>query len=77
MQLLPALQLQREQPQLRLKGVVSHDRPRGGKFHRLVEFLQVIDQEMRPWPIYRLHLANNPFLEIEPPLAPPENLSDG
>src|SRR3954469_13465588 len=32
---------------------------------------------MRPRPVNRLHLADDPFLKIEPPLAPPENLRDG
>ena len=44
---------------------------------RFIELLQVVDQEVRPRPIYCLHLADNAFFKIEPALPPPENFSNG
>ena len=43
------------------------------EFQRLVEFLQIIDQQMRPRPIDCLLLADNPFFKIKPALPPAEN----
>ena len=50
-QLLPVIQLQREQTQLGFEVFVSHSGTGGGKFEGFVELLQIIDQQMRPWPI--------------------------
>src|ERR1700730_5566599 len=47
------------------------------EFQRLVELLEVVDQQMSPRPIHRLLLADNSFLKIEAALTPPENFGDG
>jgi hypothetical protein len=47
------------------------------EFQRFVELLQIVDQQMSPRPIDRLDLADDPFLEIETALPPPENLRYG
>src|SRR5207302_5368100 len=39
----------------------------------LVELLQIIDEEMRPGPINRLFLADDPLFKVKPALSPPEN----
>src|ERR1700730_195171 len=47
------------------------------ELERLIELLQVINEEMRPRPIHGLLLTNDAFLEIEAPLPPAENLCYG
>src|SRR5690242_5403487 len=44
------------------------------QFERLVQLLQIVDEQMRPRPVHSLFLANNSFFKIEAPLTPPENL---
>ena len=67
--------LQRQQPKLRFQFRVYHGLGlEVYQFQRLVEFLQIIDQQMRPRPIDCLNLADNSFFKIEPALPPAENL---
>src|SRR4051794_39780039 len=54
----------------------------GGRRHadeleRLVQLLQVIDQEVRPRPVDRLHLADDSFFKIKTSLPPAENFRNG
>src|ERR687884_439261 len=75
MELFPAVQLNREQPELGLELFTPH--PAGlhaDEFEGLVQLLQIVDQKVCPWTIDRLHLTDDAFLEVEPALAPTENL---
>ena len=47
-----------------------------GKLHRLVELLQIVDQEMRPGAIDGLLPADNAFLKIKPTLPPAKDFRD-
>src|SRR5262245_30913154 len=42
-----------------------------------VELLQIIDEQVRPWAVHCLLLADDSFFKVEPPLPPPENLRHG
>src|SRR6267143_1990376 len=44
------------------------------ELERFIELLQVINEQVSPRAIDCLLLANDPFLKIEAPLTPPENL---
>src|SRR5690349_13644372 len=43
------------------------------ELQRLVEFLQVVDQQVRPWPVHRLHLTDNSLFKVESALSPPKD----
>src|SRR5262249_21679955 len=42
-----------------------------------VELLQIINEQVRPWAIHCLLLADDSFFKVEPALPPPENLRHG
>ena len=48
-----------------------------GQLESFVEFLQIIDQEMRPRPIHGLLLTNDSLFKVKASLSPAENLRDG
>src|SRR5207302_1042792 len=57
----------------RFLGLSSHRRD-GGYLEGLIEFLQIIKQQMSQWPIDRLFLADDPLFKIKTALPPAENL---
>lgn len=76
MQLLPALQLERQQPQMPFEPFVSHKLD-AAKRERFIELLKIVDQKMSPGAIDALGLANDSVLEIKSALPPPEDLGYG
>src|SRR4051794_30448416 len=46
------------------------------EFQRLVELLEVVDQQVSPRPIYRMLLTDNSFLKIEAALAPSKDFGN-
>src|SRR3954463_8498973 len=57
-----------------LSSCLSRIKLTADEFQRLVQLLQIVDEQVRPRSIHRLLLADDSFLKIEPALPPPENL---
>jgi hypothetical protein len=76
-QLFPVIELECKQTEFRLELFVPHVGSNTDEFERLIELLQIVDQEMRPRPVDRLFLADDSLFEIESALSPAKDFSYG